>query len=366
MYSLTDHFIKFLSNIQPDGDRAELAQEIPDKLRDYLKDTNKIKTVHPHTRLSGSYSRYTAIKKIKDVDVLLFVSEEYKDGEECIRKVINDLIKALVGFPEYLKDKTGKVYADLALKRQRRSVQVHITFGAQEFDIDVVPSIIEEGIEKPLLVPDRDLSKWVFSDPVGYGRYLSQLNKEQSGKIVPLVKMFKHWRDIQMKRRRPKSYWLECIVSKHTNVGNLDVKNSSWGELFLSLLTAIYNDFCDNYKNSQNVPLIKDPMLGNNVAKTWTRDEFEAFMRQIEASKRLAESAIKEEDEYKAIKLWQELFNDDDEIEHFPSVVEESWTKPLSGNSLFVSASGQVLANPSKIEKSWQSPAHRNYGDSFE
>src|SRR5688572_23555107 len=109
MHSLTEHFVKFLSNLQPDGDRIKLAINIPDKLREYLKGTDKIKTVNPHTRLSGSYSRYTAIKEIKDVDVLLFVSEEYGDGEDCIRDVINDLVHALEGFPKFLEDETGQV-----------------------------------------------------------------------------------------------------------------------------------------------------------------------------------------------------------------------------------------------------------------
>ena len=241
MHSLTNHFVKFLSNIQPNGNRADLAQDIPNKLRDYLKDTDKIRTLDPHTRLSGSYSRYTAIKEIKDVDVLLFVGEEYKDGEDCIREVINGLVRTLEGFPEYLKDETGHVNADLALKRQRRSVQVHITLDGQEFDIDVVPSIAESGIERPLLVPDRDLSKWVFSDPLGYGKFLSKLNQEHLNKVVPLIKMFKHWRDVQMKRRRPKSYWLECIVSKHANVENLNLRDASWEELFLSTTIFMTN-----------------------------------------------------------------------------------------------------------------------------
>jgi hypothetical protein len=366
MHSLTNHFVKFLSNIQPDGDRIELAQDIPDKLREYLKETDKIKTISPHTRLSGSYSRYTAIKKIKDVDVLLFVSNEYKDGEDCIKQVISDLVWVLEGFLEYLKDESGQVHADLALKRQRRSVQVHITLDGQEFDIDVVPSIAESGIEKLLLVPDRDLSKWVDSDPLGYGKFLSRLNQEHFNKIVPLIKMFKHWRDVQMKRRRPKSYWLECIVSKHATVENLNIEGASWGELFLSLLSAVYNDFYDKWKNSKRVPVIKDPMLGNDVAKTWRRDEFETFMRRIEESKGIAERAMEEEDEEKAIKLWQEVLNDDDGVEYFPARVAEALAKSLTGNRLFVSSSGKVLPNPSRTEESWQSPLHRNYGDAPE
>jgi hypothetical protein len=356
--------VKFLYNIQPNEDRAELASSIADKLRDYLKETDKIKTVHPHTRLSGSYSRYTAVKKIKDVDVLLFVSNDYNDGEESIKEVINDLINALKGFPEYLEDVTGYVKADLALKRQRRSVQVHITLNGQEFDVDVVPSIAVDGLDKPILVPDRDLSKWVSSDPLGYGKLLSKLNKENTSKVVPLIKMFKHWRDAQMKRMLPKSYWLECMVCRYINAGKLDVTDSSWGQLFLSLMNAVLDEYSDKWKNSEDVPVIKDPMLNGNVAKSWSRNEFSAFMNRIEESKRLAERALEEDDEDKAIKLWQQLFNDDgDPTIYFPSVVEESLTKALSAGSLIVSSSGQILPSLSKAEKSWQSPVHRSYGD---
>lgn len=366
MYSLTTHFAKFMSNIQPDGDRVELAQDIPNKLRDYLKETEKIKTVNPHTRLSGSYSRYTAIKEIKDVDILLFVSDYYRDGEECIKEVINDLIKTLQEFPDYLAAETGFVDADLALRRQRRSVQVHLTIDNQEFDIDVVPSIAENGIDEPLLVPDRDLSRWVSSNPLGYSKFLSKLNQEHQNKIVPLIKVFKHWRDVQMKRLRPKSYWLECIVCKYAGLGSLDIEDSSWGELFLSLLNSIWNDFYDDWSNGKTIPAVNDPMLGNNVAKTWTRDEFETFMRRIEESKRLAERALEEKDEQKAIELWQDLFNDNDGTEYFPTLIEESFAKSLTGHSLFVASSGQVFASPSTNEKSWESPQHRNYGDSPE
>jgi SMODS domain-containing protein len=362
MNSLTAHFVKFISNIQPDGNRIELAMEIPDQLRGYLKDTDKMKTVDPHTRLSGSYARYTAIKEIKDVDILLFISEDHKDGEASVKKAINELISALKGFPDYLKDETGKVDADLALRRQRRSVQVHLTFGGQKFDIDVVPSINDGGIKEPLLVPDRDLSKWVRSHPLGYGYYLSEANKDNSDKIVPLIKVLKHWRDIQMKRKRPKSYWLECLVCKYAADGQLDVKDSSWGELFLSLLMAVHNDFCEIWNDSTGVPVIKDPMLGKNVAKSWTRDEFDYFMRRIEESKRWAEKALNEEDEKKAIEIWQKLFNDEGE-EYFPCVVDEAFVKALSAGSLYVSSSGKVLSNPSKVEKSWPAPSHRNYGD---
>ncbi len=44
MLSLRNHFLKFLTNIQPDQVRAGLARDIPSKVREYLKETDKIKT----------------------------------------------------------------------------------------------------------------------------------------------------------------------------------------------------------------------------------------------------------------------------------------------------------------------------------
>lgn len=366
MLSLREHFLTLLNRIQPDEDRVSLAIDLPAKVRDFLKETEKIITTDPHTRLSGSYIRNTAIKQIKDVDILVFVSRDYKDEENSAQFVINKLVKALDGLPEALGDSNGSVDAKLALKQQRRSVLVHITIDGQKFDMDIVPAIVDDDTSKPLEIPDRELSKWISSDPLGYIDALSKLNQENNGKIVPLIKMFKHWRDIQMKYRRPKSYWLECMIYKHVKANALKVENASYGELFLSLIAAIYNSFLATWKKEDGVPVIKDPMLGNNVAKSWTRAEFETFMRCIEESKKIAERALEADDEEIAIKLWQRLFNENSDDEPFPTTIDEVLKSLISRNSLFVSESGRVLAQPSKIEKSWQSPSHSFFGENYE
>ena len=127
MYTIPDHFDKFLTNIQPRENRSVLAQTIADCVRDYLKGTDLLKTVAPQSRLAGSYGRRTAIKNIKDVDTLVFIDPEYKTGKDLEpTDVLNDLIDALQYLPEYLGDNEVTVDADLAIRRQRRSV--HVTF----------------------------------------------------------------------------------------------------------------------------------------------------------------------------------------------------------------------------------------------
>ena len=74
MLSLSDHFDFLLQKIEPDRERAEFARDVPALVRDYLKQHEDIETVEPYSRLAGSYARCTAIKNIKDVDLLLTVA----------------------------------------------------------------------------------------------------------------------------------------------------------------------------------------------------------------------------------------------------------------------------------------------------
>jgi hypothetical protein len=362
MYSLRNHFLTLLNRIQPKEDRVSLAIELPTKVRDYLKECDKIITVKPYTRLSGSYARDTAVKKIKDVDILLFVDPKYKDEEDSAKATIDLLVNALDGLPKALGDENGKVDAALSLKRQRRSVLVHVTIDENEFDMDIVPSVYEGDNPEPLDVPDRDLSKWISSNPLGYSQALSDLNQDQEEKIVPLIKMFKHWRDAQMKYRRPKSYWLECMVFKHAKAKKLKIDDSSYGELFHSLLVSVYEDYIGSFEKDDTVPPVKDPMLGKNVAKSWTRAEFETFMRRIDESKNWAARALETEDETKAIELWQKVFNDDGCEEYFPTKVDETLNSILARGAIFVSKTGNISGQKPVSEKVWESPKHRYFG----
>jgi hypothetical protein len=128
------------------------------------------------------------------------------------------VLDALQGFPEAQGDENGSVNGDLALRKQRGSVCVTFTLlndvdnEEETFNVDVVPVILADNLDEPLWIPDREWSKWIKTDPLGYGKYLSALNKVNGYKVIPLIKMLKHWRDVRMIYRRPKSYWLECIL----------------------------------------------------------------------------------------------------------------------------------------------------------
>lgn len=357
MLTLSKHFDLLLRNIEPEEARAEAAASLPWQMRDFLRENDGITTVDPHSRLVGSYARHVAIKKIKDVDVILLVAAAYREQKPEV--ILDALFSALGGFAEALGD-TGEV---VVRRRQRRSIQVCLVDHA--FDLDIVPAVAVDGIDKPLEIPDKDWGKWVETDPFGYADCLSALNSDHGDKVVPLVKLLKHWRDVHMVYHRPKSYWLECMVYNQVTEGSVVTKDRSYAQIFCDLLKAIQDEYAALLEEDGKVPKVNDPMLGNNVAHNWERAAFETFMRRLDDSRRWADKALEAETTDQAVEQWQKLFGKD----WFPdaaSVAREQGkalrAAGLAG-TLFVTSAGHVSATPPAGGSFVRSPAQRFYGD---
>jgi hypothetical protein len=353
--TLSEYFKQLLSNIEPPEHRLAIAQEIPSDVRRYLEESGNFDTKYPHSRLTGSYKRHTAVHNIKDVDFLLFVRYEGNRLEPA--DVLKELRAVLDGLPEAL----GYGGRAQTLRGQRRSVRVE--FDNEDFHLDVVPALIPDGIDEVLLVPDREWSEWVESHPLGYGKALSILNVANDEKVVPLVKMFKHWRTFQMQRNRPKSYWLECLVYRHLNKGWVTTESKSYAELYMELLRSVHGRFEKKLKEG-GVPSIPDPILGNNVAFNWERSAFESFMRRLDESIDWAEKALDKNREQldTAIELWQKIFGE----EYFTNSQalrkrqKATWLGAAGG---WVGSSGGVSVDKPKHEKGVKPPKHGFYGD---
>lgn len=313
MHTLGTHFEVLLQNLQPPKDRLEAAQTLPPKVREFLRDSKEFPTVDPHSRLVGSYAQDLAVGDVKDVDLLVRVPGDPEANEPEAKSVISSLKGGLDALPEALG---FDGWAGVDIEGARRSVHVYIK--GRDFHLDVVPAIAPDGLEAKLYVPDKGFNKWIASDPIGYIALLSDLNEEHGGKVRPLAKLLKHFRNHTMIHRRPKSYWLGALVVSHVGK-DLDT-TKPLAVLFRDLLAQIYIQFAPLLARTDGAtPNIPDPMLGHNISWNWARSHFETFMSRVDEGRKWANSALEAEDPAIAVAYWQRVFGE----EFFPSDVSK-------------------------------------------
>lgn len=315
MYTLGTHFDEMFKKLLPPQERLDAARDLPPLVRDYLKAHEEFETLAPHSRLAGSYAQHLSVGDVKDVDFLVRVPGDPEENEPGAKELVQALKKALDGLPEALE---LEGYADIDITRARRSVHVH--FVDRDFHLDVVPCVAPDGLDELLWVPDRGYDEWIRSHPIGYVNLIAELVEEYGEKVRGLIKALKHFRNHQMKTRKPKSYWLGAMAVYHIRRdGGLDM-DQPLAVLVRDLLDAIYQQYESLYLSEKGTPNIPDPMLGHNISPKWERSHFETFMRRLDDARGWATTALETDDRDKAIELWQRIFGE----EYFPTEVKEA------------------------------------------
>ncbi len=335
MPNMRHHFAALLSKINPPADRVSLVATRVGEVRDWLKE-HEFPTKSPHTQLSGSYSRHTAIEMIPDVDVLLFVPDDQL--ERTPNAVLLEVYGVLEDYPSAAIDTEG----------QRRSVRLELP--GDGLYLDIVPAVAKNGLDHPLQVPDRPQEEWILSDPLGYAARLTNVNQANGGKLVPLVKLLKAWRDEQMQRRRPKSYALEVMLLYAVEDGNLVLCDRSTAENVHDAFVYITDKYGDLMDNGSGAPRIADPQIsGHLITKGWERSHFETFMRRAREARSAAERALAAEDETRAVEEWKRVFGSrwPSEEEVTRAIREEAATH--QPGSTKIAPSGRIIGGPAVI-----------------
>lgn len=340
MHTLGTHFDLLLRSIRPPEDRLEAAKDLPPKVREFLKDREGFPTVDPHSRLVGSYAQDLAVGDVKDVDLLVRVPGDPDTNDPEAKKLIASLRNALDDLPAALG---FDGWAGVDIEGARRSVHVYIK--GRDFHLDIVPAIAPDGFESELYVPDRGFNKWIESHPIGYIKLLTELNRENGGKVRPLAKLLKHFRNFHMKQRRPKSYWLGALVVHH--VGQKLDTTQPLAVIFRDLLNGIYNQYAPLLGRTDDAtPNIPDPVLGHNISWNWSRTHFETFMARVDEGRKCSTKALEAEEAADAIVNWQRVFGE----EFFPSEVADEAARAAAAatpGQSEVSPSGLVIPSTS-------------------
>jgi hypothetical protein len=297
-------FEQFLTNIEPDKEAVEHAQEAHKPVRHFLEHDEVFGKYVADTFLYGSYRRHTAVGDIKDVDIVLLTNFDPSDEKNTPQSVLRRLKSALA---QYYDDPENPEY-------QRRSIRINDPLPKRQdvvMTLDVIPAVAVNGDDQPLLVPDREVKAWIQSHPRGHIEAISNLNRDEysHGRFVPLVKIMKAWwkhqcqeRQPEVERPNPKGFWIECLTAKM-----FDPKHTGWADHFITVLANVDRQFGD----FTEVPQLQDPGIPSQTIQTsMTNDEFDFFMKATKECLSQATTARNTTDPVESSTLWRSIFGD--------------------------------------------------------
>lgn len=151
-----------------------------------------------HDFLGGSYRRRTAIRPLKDIDLVL-VLDEAKHRSLRAEPPLQTL--ALV------RDALARAYPNASPPRlQARSI--NIDFRGTDIGYDVVPAFRHDA--GGYLIPDRERGAWIRSDPERHRQACVAANHAAGNMLNPLIKLAK---SINARYHRPlRSFHLEVMA----------------------------------------------------------------------------------------------------------------------------------------------------------
>lgn len=325
---LNGHFKRYLSNIEPDARNVDDASKKHTELRGKLE-ADPIFGQHViDTFLTGSYRRNTAVKPIKDVDIIVVVDEDAY-AQKTPKKAFEDL-----------RDALGRCGYGFRTEDQRRSIRVDLGI----IDLDVVIARAPNGLENSLRIPDRQLNEWIETHPKAHTAWSERTNAQSKGsdgqgRFKPLVKMLKAWKShSSASLKRPKGFTLECIAGDNFRTAE------DWADVFLGTMKTIKGAYAV-WLALEQVPPIPDPGIPGQSLKTGlTFPQFRDFIAKVDDAIRLSEEAIAADTVAGSVKVWRTIFGPD-----FPDDDDASKT---SRNNGFAATTAVTTSRKSDVRES--------------
>lgn len=239
---------------------------------------------------NGSYDRDTIIRPLDDVDLFFVLQKDQYVGADG--KYPNPQ-SVLTKIKDYLNETAD--YKD-KVKQDRPCVTVHLA----DKKFDVLPCFGND--EDGYMIPNHDLSGWIFSNPVKHSERLTEINKK-NGKVVPLIRIVKYWNKDNGKLI-PSFHIEEIVIEIFTTVefSNFEEGIYQWFHHALTFMAS---------------------------GKFDSQGDYDDAKKKLEKAKEKLSEAHRcyiDEKEVDAIKLYKEVFGD-----KFPTVSEED-AKRMSEN----------------------------------
>ena len=240
--------------------------------------------------LTGSYARHTKTKPLKDVDIFFCLG---KDDSHWRQRPPSDVLKA---FEACLANK----YGSTNVAPGRRCVTV--TFDKRNPTADEEGKVLSNDAVPAYdtgdcyEIPDRDVGRWIKTDPDIHRELATTKNKTIGGAWVPLVKMLKRWNRSAEGPIKP-SFLIEVMALDLTDPP-FTTYPAEVRRFFASALDGVRREW-------------PDPAgLGSPVSDQMTQQRQEAAVGMLRHAEMSAARAVRLEQQGKngaALTLWREV-----------------------------------------------------------
>jgi hypothetical protein len=324
-YTVAGAFEKFRKDaVDLDPDDSDRARSSRDYLYDQAKGLSisdiDFPTVYYYIPF-GSFARKTKIRPLDDIDLLFMLNGNGTSSRQSLNdqytywlKIDNDSaplakFRDTFGYVSstrllnQLKKSLGKVknYARAELKRTGEAVVLNLTSYTWVFDI--VPAVpIANSFNKSeydyFLIPNGN-GNWMRTDPRKDTEYVTRVNRQQDGLLLPTMRLLKYWNARIHKPRLP-SYYFETVVLHTLNNASKFTSYPAAIQYFFNVGSIYLNLSCSDPKG-----------LGPNLDKDVDGEMKRKVSHAMKDAHSLATSAVVAElmgSHGSAMEFWQKVF----------------------------------------------------------
>lgn len=282
-------------------------QNVRDHIERYIKDnpdTGLVKTL-----LSGSLAKSTALSKIRDVDVALYVKADTAPSDQ------GKLLEWIVS--EFRKTYPNKTPDDIYID----GPCVVISFSGTGLDVDIVPVYYDGDPDDKGFIWDRFTGEKILTSIPMHLNFILKRKNEQQGSFAQIVRLVKWW-SLQKEKTvsgfHLRSFLIELIMAHLADSGK-DFSNyiEIFKQFFLYLTSSELSQriaFTDYYSKSELPEItgdaieIFDPVTpNNNVASNYSEQNRQTIVRAAEDDFDALIYAQRATTKTEAVECWQEI-----------------------------------------------------------
>lgn len=304
-----NHFIKFKENLEPNQSFGEIVKARHAAVRSAIE---SIAGANCETRLIGSLQRKTRIRPLGDIgfdiDILVVLGNFYRwvhDGTGVSPiHALDDVYNSVQESDRYSKKNPEKDAPTVTLDfKDNIRVELVPTYRDK---IGVNQSGVGHPVDRSYWVPQN--GSWVLADYDYDAAYISGMNLESDGYLVPTIKMVKAAQKIHFPHL--KSYPVEIIASSiipsvvtYCKEHNLDIT-------YPDLLECFFEGGTSMIANPLSIPGSNTPPITlDQTSLVSTQKIFNDVTGHIRATKAIIATSP-------AINNWRVLFGD-----YFPTII---------------------------------------------